>query len=186
MNSAFNTLSSGNIDLTPDVSDADHRIGAKKPSFVLVQYGDYECPFTAGSHWQMELLLKNFPSSFHFVFRHFPLQKKHLFAMRAAEAVEAAAAQGKFWQMHGALLRHDYTLGLEGLKAAAQFLGLDLNRFELELQNHSHREKIKAHINSGIRSGVASTPAYFVNGVYYEGPDNYDDFAALIRSLPSK
>src|SRR3954471_22121792 len=122
-----------NEELTPPVSSADHIIGSPSAKVILVQYGDYECPFTAASHWQIELLLKNFPKQLRFAFRHFPLVKKHLFAMRAAEAVEAAAAQGNFWEMHGALLKQEFSLGWEGLRDAAQALKLDLPKFESEV-----------------------------------------------------
>ena len=170
-------------DLTPAVSDQDHTLGLASVPVTLVQYGDYECPFTAGSHWQMALLLKNYPKQFRFVFRHFPLLKRHLFAMRAAEAVEAASAQGKFWEMHDALLKQEYALGWESLREAAQALKLDLPRFEKEVLDHKHRPRIQQHLDGGMRSGVASTPSYFLNGAFYEGPDSYDDFAAVIEKV---
>lgn len=173
-------------ELVPSVSDRDHSLGPDRSKVTLVQYGDYECPYTIASHWQMELLLKNFPQDFRFVFRHFPLVKRHRFALRAAEAVEAAGAQGKFWEMHRALLKQEYTLGWEGIRDAAKALNLALARFEAEVVDHFHRPAIQEQINGGIRSGVASTPSYFVNGAFYDGPDNYDDFAALIGKITAK
>jgi protein-disulfide isomerase len=170
-------------ELTPPVSSDDHIAGANHPKVTLVQYGDYECRYTVASHWQIELLLKNFAKEFRFVFRHFPLVKRHRFAERAAEAVEVAGAQGKFWEMHRALLKQDYNLGWEGLREAAKALNLDVPRFEEELLNHAYRRKIQEQVNSGIRSGVGSTPTYFVNGAFYDGPDNYDDFVAVIRKV---
>lgn len=172
-----------NADLVPAVSELDRSRGPATAAVTLVQFGDYECPFTIGSHWQMELLLKNFPTQFRFVFRHFPLQKRHMFALRAAEAVEAAAAQSKFWEMHSALLKQEYTLGWEGLRDAAKALALDLEKFEKDVLDHVHRPKIQQHIDSGMRSGVSSTPSYFLNGAFYDGPDNYDDFATLIQKI---
>ena len=170
-------------ELTPPVTSADRIAGPADAKLTLVQYGDYECPYTVASHWQIELLLKNFPREFRFVFRHFPLVKRHRFAQRAAEAVEAAAAQGKFWEMHRALMKQEFNLGWEGLRDAAKAMKLDLLRFEAEVMNHTYRRKIQEHVNSGMRSGVASTPSYFVNGAFYDGPDNYDDFVALIRKI---
>src|SRR5688500_9363055 len=105
----------------------------------------------------MELLLQNFPKQFRFVFRHFPLVKRHRFALRAAEAVEAAGAQGKFWEMHRALLKQEYNLGWEGLRDAAKALNLDPASFEAEVMDHSYRRKVQEQVNGGIRSGVAST-----------------------------
>ena len=170
-------------ELVPSVSRHDHFLGPDRAKVTLVQYGDYECPYTIASHWQMELLVKNFPQDFRFVFRHFPLIKRHRFALRAAEAVEAAGAQGKFWEMHRALLKQEFTLGWEGILDAAKALSLDLPKFETEVVDHSYRPLIQEHINGGIRSGVSSTPSYFVNGAFYDGPDNYDDFVALIRTI---
>ncbi|HVK58143.1 MAG TPA: thioredoxin domain-containing protein [Candidatus Kapabacteria bacterium] len=173
-------------ELVPSVSQLDHILGRDQAKVTLVQYGDYECPYTISSHWQMELLLKNFPQEFRFVFRHFPLVKRHRFALRAAEAVEAAGAQGKFWEMHRALLKQEYTLGWEGIRDAAKALRLDLERFEAEVLNHFYRSAIQQQISGGIRSGVASTPAYFLNGAFYDGPDNYDDFVALIGKITER
>jgi protein-disulfide isomerase len=173
-------------ELTPPVSNADHAQGPSAAAVTLVQYGDYECPFTIGSHWQIALLRKNFPNDLRFVFRHFPLLKRHMFALRAAESVEAAAVQGKFWEMHDALLSQRFNLGWESLRDAARDLRLDLPKFESEVLDHVHRRKIQDHINGGIRGGVSSTPSYFLNGAFYDGPDNYDDFATLIRGMLEK
>jgi len=170
-------------ELFASVSHVDHIIGPDRAKVTLVQYGDYECPYTVASHWQIELLLKNFPEELRFVFRHFPLVKRHKFAFRAAESVEAAGAQGRFWEMHRAFLRQEYTLGWEGIRDAAKALNLDLTRFEAEVLNHLYRPAIQEHINGGMRSGVSSTPSYFVNGAFYDGPDNYDDFVALIGKI---
>ena len=85
--------------------------------------------------------------------------------------------------MHRALLKKEFNLGWEGLRDAAKAMKLDLPRFEAEVMNHTYRRKIQEHVNSGLRSGVASTPSYFVNGAFYDGPDNYDDFVALIRKI---
>src|SRR5436190_13615054 len=98
-------------ELTPAVSELDHIKGPSSAAVTLVQYGDYECPFTIQAHWQIELLLKNFPNQFRFVFRQFPLVKRHRFALRAAESTEAAGAQGKFWEMHRGFLTQKYHLG---------------------------------------------------------------------------
>lgn len=168
-------------ELTPPVSDADHSRGPSSAVLTLVQYGDYECPFTSAFLWQADLLLKDFPGDFRFAFRHFPLASKHLFAMRAAEAAEAAGAQGRFWEMHGLLLRREYTLAWSGLRDAARALRLDLARFEEDMASHLFRAKVEADLQSGERSGVSSTPAYFINGFFYDGDDNYDEIARQIR-----
>lgn len=173
-------------DLTPEVSASDHCRGPAAAAVTLVQYGDYECPFTASSHREVQALLEAWPTQVRFVFRHFPLRRKHLFAMRAAEAVEAAGRQGQFWEMHGALLRRDFPLGWEGLRDAAKALRLDLETFEKEVLDHVHRSTIERQIDGAMRSGVTSTPAYFVNGIYYDGPDTCDDFAAMIKNLNTR
>ncbi len=103
--------------------------------------------------------------------------------MRAAESTEAAGAQGKFWDMHNGFLTQKFHLGWEGILDGARALGLDLPRFESEVLDHAHRARVQEQINGGMRSGVASTPAYFLNGAYYDGPDQYDDFAARIEEI---
>ena len=170
-------------ELTPPVSESDHTKGPPSAAVTLVQYGDYECPFTIQAHWQIELLLKNFPKQFRFVFRQFPLVKRHHFALRAAESTEGAGAQGKFWEMHSGFLTQKFHLGWEGILEGARTLNLDLPRFESEVLEHTHRPRIQEQINGGMRSGVASTPAYFLNGAYYDGPDQYDDFVSLIQKI---
>lgn len=107
--------------------------------------------------------------SLRFVFRNFPLAEMHPHALAAAEAAEAAGAQGKFWQMHDTLYEHQDALGLTHLVAYAKKLGLDVARFSKDLEAHTFRERVEEEFRGGIRSGVNGTPTLFVNGTRYDG-----------------
>jgi len=107
--------------------------------------------------------------SLRFVFRNFPLAEMHPHALAAAEAAEAAGAQGKFWQMHDTLYEHQDALGLTHLVAYAKKLGLDVARFSKDLEAHTFRARVEEEFRGGIRSGVNGTPTLFVNGTRYDG-----------------
>src|SRR3712207_1659634 len=114
-----------------------------------------------------------------FVFRAFPLTRIHEHAQAAAEAAEAAAAQGRFWEMHDRLFEAHRRLGEEDLLLYAQEVGLDVSRFQRELGEHVHTGRVRRDVQSGLQSGVPGTPTFFVNGVRHDG--TYD-FETLLRS----
>src|SRR3712207_412218 len=115
-----------------------------------------------------------------FVFRHFPLDSVHPDARRAAEAAEAAASQGRFWEMHDLLYENQGDLGDEALRRHATRLGLDPMRFEEELEERAHAPRVREDRFGGERSGVEGTPTFFVNGVRYEGSH---DLEALLEAV---
>jgi hypothetical protein len=115
-----------------------------------------------------------------FVFRHFPLDSVHPHARRAAEAAEAAASQGRFWEMHDLLYENQDDLGDEALRRHAARLGLDPARFEKDLEERAHAPRVREDRFGGERSGVEGTPTFFVNGVRYEGPR---DLEALLEAI---
>jgi protein-disulfide isomerase len=173
--------------LAVPVSGRDHALGSDDAPITLVEYGDFECPFCARSYPAVKRLRRRFGERLRFVFRHFP-RPEHPHARQAAEAAEAAAAQGEqyFWEMHDWLFEHQRTLELADLLAHANDAGLNAPQFRTELEQHVHRERVHADIESGVRSGVHGTPTFFVNGVKHEGPDTYEDLlAALEVHLPS-
>jgi protein-disulfide isomerase len=166
-------------DLAVPVGEGDHRIGPPGAPATLVIYGDYECPYTLLAMPVVRALLTHFGERLRFVFRHFPLQK-HPHAYLAAEAAEAAGAQGRFWEMHVALFNHQAALEPADLARYAADLGLDLDRFRADLAGHTHARRIEADLDSGRRSGVSGTPTYFLNGVLYDGDDR---LSALTRAV---
>jgi protein-disulfide isomerase len=112
-----------------------------------------------------------------FAYRHFPLTQIHPYAQQAAEAAEAAAAQGRFWEMHDLLFTHQDRLALRDLVEHAEALGLDLERFTSELESGAHTGRVREDFLSGVRSGVNGTPTFFVNGIRHNG--GYDPESLL-------
>jgi protein-disulfide isomerase len=168
--------------LTPAVSDADHRSGADDAPVTLVEYGDFECPSCGAAYPVVEAVRRKMGSGLRFVFRHFPLTQMHPYAMHAAEAAEAAGAQGKFWQMHGLLFEHQDALEDADLARYAKALHLDVGRFNGDLTSEAHVARIREQVGSGIRSGVNGTPTFFINGVRYDGSWEGADLLAALEA----
>lgn len=155
--------------LQPAVSGQDHYQGAGSAALQLVEYGDYQCPACGQAYLAIKAAQQALGANLAFVFRNFPLLDVHPNAQKAALAAEAAAAQGKFWEMHDALYEHQSQLDAAHLLAYAQQLGLDITQFKIDLRNSTLAARIEADFESGIRSGVNGTPSFFVNGQQYDG-----------------
>jgi formate-nitrite transporter family protein len=166
--------------LRPAVSDSDHSAGPENAPVTLVEYGDYECPHCGRAHPIVREAQKRMGDRLRFVFRNFPLAEAHPHAQRAAEAAEAAAAQGKFWEMHDVIFEHQLHLSDADLIRYATTLGLDAGRMKNELDAGTYAERVQADVSSGARSGVNGTPTFFINGKRYDGPW---DLATLLGAL---
>jgi protein-disulfide isomerase len=166
--------------LTVPVGEGDHLLGPRTASLTLVEYGDYECPFCGDAYPVVEEVRGLLRDELLFAYRHFPLTQIHPHAALAAEAAEAADAQGLFWEMHGRLFLHQDRLAPADLVEHARVLGLDLARFERDLATREYGPKVRAQFLSGVRSGVNGTPTFFVNGVRHNG--GYD-LASLLDAL---
>lgn len=149
------------------VSERDHVRGPARASVTLVEYGDFQCPFCGRAYWVLREIEERF--DLRFVFRHFPLTEIHPFAMPAAEAAEAAGAQGKFWEMHELLYTNQPAFARERLIAYATELELDVDAFTNDLETHPYVPRIREDFMSGVRSGVNGTPCLFINGQRFEG-----------------
>jgi protein-disulfide isomerase len=136
---------------------------------TLVEYGDYECPFCGEAYPIIQAVLRELGGQVRFVFRNFPLAEAHPHARMAAYAAEAAALQGRFWEMHDLLYEHQEALEPEDLFGYAELLGLDLERFARDMSGHEVAERVRADFLSGARSGVNGTPSFFINGQRYDG-----------------
>jgi NhaA family Na+:H+ antiporter len=167
--------------LKPPVSDRDHIQGPADAPVTLVEYGDYECPYCREVAPIIEQLEERFGDRLRYVFRHFPITSAHPNAQLAAEAAEAAAAQGKFWEMHERIFEHAGPLHRQQLVLFAQELDLDVERFERELDEHLHVGRVRENFLSGVRSGVNGTPTLFLNGVRYDGPWDLDSLIVEIE-----
>jgi protein-disulfide isomerase len=167
--------------LTLPIGSRDHAEGPVEATLVLVEYGDYECPYCGAAYPIVKKVQKRLGSRLRFVFRNFPLTNMHPFAQQAAETAEAAAAQGKFWEMHDFLYENQASLGDPAfLLRQARKLQLDAAQLEREVAGHVYLPRIEEDYSSGIRSGVNGTPTFFVNSVRYDG---YPGFEPLVAAL---
>ncbi len=153
--------------LADPVDAADHVRGGGGRQLVV--YGDFECPYTAEAMRSIGGLVES-GVAFELVFRHFPLRSIHPHAEAAARASEAAARQGRFWEMHDVLFRSQRHLEAADLRRYAERLGLNLTRFELGLLDPAVAARVERDVESGARSGVDGTPSLFIDGVRYHGP----------------
>jgi protein-disulfide isomerase len=155
--------------LTPPVSRQDHVAGPDDAPVTLVEYGDFECPYCGMAHPIVKSAQRELGNQLRFVFRNFPLAELHLHARLAAQAAEAAGAQGRFWEMHDMLFEHQDALEPQDLIGYAKSLGLAVPRFERDLEAGTYAKKVRDDFRSGVRSGVNGTPTFFVNGERYDG-----------------
>ncbi|MFI7662867.1 Na+/H+ antiporter NhaA [Micromonospora parva] len=168
------------IDLIPAVDEQlDHVRGPADASVTLVQYGDFQCPYCGTAEPVVRQLLGD--ADLRFVWRHLPLSDVHPQARLAAEAAEAAAEQGKFWQMHDLLLDHQDELDAAALLTYAADLGLDQKRFHDDLTSQAHAGRIDSDIDSADSSGVSGTPTFFINGRRHYGAYDITALTAAIR-----
>lgn len=166
--------------LTLPVGDRDHILGQEDAPVTLVEYGDLECPYCRQVNPVIRELRRRMGGRLRYVFRQFPISSSHPHAQMAAEAAEAAGAQGKYWEMHDYLLEHQLALEEVNLLEYAAELELDVERFERDLKEHTYADKVREDFKSGVRSGVNGTPTFFINGSRYDGPW---DVESLIEAI---
>lgn len=173
----------GEVNLTLPVNEADHQRGSRDAKVTLIEYGDFECPHCREAHFVVKELERALADSMQFVFRNFPLTTVHPHAEQAAEAAEAAAAQGRFWPMHDTLFKNQDALEFEDLLQYAAALGIDDERFARELTERRYANRVREHFMSGVRSGVNGTPAFFINGVRHDGSYDFQSLLAAINDV---
>jgi Na+/H+ antiporter NhaA len=170
------------LDLAEEVDpDRDHVRGPKHAPVTLVEYGDYQCPYCGQAEVAIRELLASFGDDVRYVWRHLPLNDVHPNAQMAAEATEAATAQGAFWEMHDVLLRHQGALAPPDLTGYAEELGLDAERFWEELRRREHAQRVAEDVATADASGVAGTPSFFVNGKRHQGAYDVETLSAAVR-----
>jgi protein-disulfide isomerase len=168
--------------LTQPVSAHDHAEGPADAPLTLVEYGDYQCPYCGAAYPVVKRLQKTLGKKLRFVFRNFPLTQAHPYALIAAEAAEAAALQGKFWEMHDLLFEQQDFLKPGIIPLWAKRIGLDLEKFGNDIKQRVVEDRIKEDRHSGIRSGVNGTPTFYINGTRYDGMPDYDSLLAALES----
>jgi Na+/H+ antiporter NhaA len=170
------------VDLAEDIDpDVDHIRGPVDAPVTLVEYGDFECPYCGRAEPVVRELVRRFGNDLRFVFRHLPLVDVHEHAATAAEAAEAAAAQGRFWEMHDILIPEGVSLIYPHLVRYAGDLGLDVERFADDIRSRRYALRISRDVASADASGAVGTPALFINGRRYQGSHRVETLAAMIE-----
>jgi protein-disulfide isomerase len=164
----------GGPPLAQPVDDADHIRGTETALVTLVEYADFECLNCARAFPVLVRLLEEFKGTLRLVFRHFPLGWEHPGSALAARAAEAAARQGKFWEMHDELFRNPGMLHREALHAHAASAALDIIRFSTDLEDPSIAGRVRRDIDSGRQSSVNATPTFFLDGSRYANSRNIE------------
>lgn len=167
-------------ELIEPLGSHDHILGRPDALVTMVEYGDYECPFCSHAYREVNLALRMLGGDVLFAFRNFPLTELHPYAFLAAQAAEAAGAQGQFWPMHALLFENQDALEPSALLAYARSLGLDTERFADDLRTGVYLPKVEHDLRTGVDSGVTGTPTFFVDGHRYAGAA---DAAALTSAV---
>jgi protein-disulfide isomerase len=172
--------------LNPPVDQQrDHILGPRNAPVTLVEYGDFECPYCGQAESAIRELLRDF-GDVRYVWRHLPLNDVHARAQLAAEASEAAAQQGAFWDMYDVLLRHQDALGQKDLIGYAEQLGLDVDRFRDDLRRHTGAARIANDVDSADLSNVSGTPTFFINGRRHRGAYDIDTLSSAVRAARAR
>src|SRR5271165_6294460 len=171
------------LDLSEDVDPGrDHIRGPDDAPVTLLEYGDFECPYCGRAEESIRGLLVSSGSDVRYVWRHLPLNDVHPRAQLAAEASEAAAAQGRFWEMHDALLAEQDRLRPSDLARHAAELGLDVEQFNDDLHNHRYGARVFEDVASADESGVSGTPTFFINGRRHYGVYDLEALTEAVRA----
>lgn len=155
------------------VNENDHHKNSLRAPVILLEYGDFECPYCAVASSVTDRLLQEYRSDLCFVFRHFPLKGIHPNAELAALAAEAAGEQEKFWDMTKLLFAQQENLSKKTVEMLARKIRLDMDQFQDDLGRFDLLEKVRSQHHSGTLSGVQSTPTFFINGMLFEGSSSY-------------
>jgi protein-disulfide isomerase len=162
------------------VNERDHVEGPATAAVSLVEYGDYECPYCRAAVPIVQELRRLLGDQLSYVFRHFPLTGLHPHAQHAAEVAEAAAVEGRFFEMHAALFENQEALEDDDLVRYAADLGLDAARIRRELGAHSHAGRVREDFDGGLASGVRGTPTFYLDDLRYDGLVGVRQFLSAI------
>jgi len=174
------------LDLVEDVDpDRDHIRGPDGALVTLLEYGDFECPYCGQAEGVIRELLSS-QGDVRYVWRHLPLNDVHPTAQLAAEASEAAAAQGKFWEMYDTLLAHQDALSMRDLVGYAKELDLDVERFTDELRRREYTPRVSEDVASADESAVSGTPTFFINGRRHYGVYDINTLTDEVRAAKNR
>ena len=160
--------------------DRDHTQGPADAAIQLVEYGDYECSYCGEAYSVVKAIQERLGERLCFAFRNFPLGNSHPHSQHTAEAAEAAAAQGRFWEMHDLLYENQGALEDEDLARYASTLHLDARRLMSEVLAGTYTSRVREDFRSGARHGVNGTPSFFMNGVLYNGTTSVEEMLSAL------
>jgi protein-disulfide isomerase len=162
--------------------ERDHIQGPMDAPVKLLEYGDYECPYCGEAYPVVKAIQERLKDRLCFSFRNFPLVNSHPYAQHAAEAAEAAGAQGRFWEMHDLLYENQDALEDRDLAEYASMLGLNAERLMREVLDGTHAARVGQDFRSGARLDVNGTPSFFINGRRYDGSHEFEDLLAALTA----
>jgi len=169
------------------VDKRDHAVGSQTAPVTLLEYGNFQCIHCGRAYPVIKEIQRLLGDDLHFVFRNFPTVRTHPHAIRAAEAAESAAAQGKFWEMHDELFTHQQALEDHDLSRYAKRVGLDVERFARDMAEHSFLKKIEAEYQSALfDEHVTGTPTFYINEVRYTGVTDVDSLLLAIKQADTE
>lgn len=166
--------------MSMQVTSQDHVKGDENAKITLIEYADFECPYCARAYQSLAALMPKYGKDVRLVYRHFPLTDMHPDAQPAAEASEAAGAEGKFWEMHDALFEGQDDLSDDAITDMAQDIGLDAGKFQDAWQSGKFAKRVESDAATASQAGVHRTPTFFINGVQFDGDS---DEASLDAAL---
>ncbi len=168
-----------------EFTEGEHVKGAENPKVTIVEFSDFQCPACAAYYPVMETLLTDFPEDLQLVYKHFPLRAIHFQAENTAKASEAAALQGKFWDMHKTLFDNQSswsgTTGKDALRQYAENIGLDMAKYDADIESDAVNEVVKSASQFAVDNGLNSTPTFYMNGRKIGNPASYESFKELIE-----
>jgi protein-disulfide isomerase len=178
---ASETLSDTKPDEFLPLREEDHIWGCKDASLIFMEFGDYECPGCAEAYSAIRRIEEENADELCFVFRHYAYAGIHPHAELAAQAAEAAGAQGKFWEMHDSLFENQQALELKDLTSRAERLELDVARFQDELNSEKYLERVRDDFRIGVQNGVFGTPTIFINGIRHNAAADYKSLTEALN-----
>jgi protein-disulfide isomerase len=175
------------VRLKNSVNDRDHALGPQTAPVTLLEYGNFECPYCGQAYPVIKKIQHLLRNDLRFVFRNFPTVKTHPHAIRAAEAAEAAAAQGKFWEMHDELFTHQQSLEDRDLSRYARRIGLDVARFESDMAENNFLKQVETDYHVALfDEHVTGTPTFYINALRYTGATDVDELLQAIKGADTE
>jgi protein-disulfide isomerase len=173
-----------------EIGNDEHVRGPQDAALTLIEYGDFQCPYCARAHVVLSELMDELGAALggiRLVYRHLPLSDLHPLAELAAEAAEAAASQGKFWDMHDMLFeQQNLVANPQDLAVLAESLDLDIERFRDEVQQRRHRPRVQADLARARHDGADRTPTFYINGRHYAGDSDRASLEAALRKASGR